>query len=119
MRGEADIFTENNTTVRNSNTPTMLDALNLESIGRNNDNQFHSQQIERTNNTTEIRNREALLTPDQPGYRDSSQQTFLGSKFHGSMRHLRALSENGLIVVSEKGQPHLFINNPHNQYGMA
>ena len=119
MRGEADIFMENNTTIRNSDTPSMLDALNLESIDRNNDNQFHSQQIERTNNTTEIRNREALLTPDQPGYRDSSQKTFLGSKFHESRRHLRALSENGLIVVSEKGQPHLFINNPHNQYGMA
>ena len=98
-----------NITERNSDTPTMLDALNLESIDRNNDNQFHSQQIERTNNTTEIRNREALLTPDQPGYRDFSQKTFLGSKFHGSRRHLRALSENGLIVVSEKGQPHLFI----------
>ena len=49
------------------------------------------------------------LTPDQPGYRESSQKTFLGSKFHGSMRHLRTLSENGLIIVSEKGEPHLFI----------
>ena len=48
-------------------------------------------------------------TPDQPGYRESSGKTFLGSSFHGSRRHLRSLSTNGLVVVSEKGEPHLFI----------
>ena len=48
------------------------------------------------------------LTPDQPGYRETGK-TFLSSNFHGSRRHLRKLSTNGLIVVSEKGNPHLFI----------
>ena len=52
---------------------------------------------------------QVILTPDQPGYKEYTGKTFLGSKFHGSRRHLRALSENGLIVVSEKGEPHLFI----------
>ena len=48
------------------------------------------------------------LSPDQPGYRETGK-TFLSSDFHGSRRHLRKLSQNGLIVVSEKGTPHLFI----------
>ena len=48
------------------------------------------------------------LTPDQPGYRETGK-TYLSSHFHGSRRHLRKLSTNGLIVVSEKGNPHLFI----------
>ena len=47
------------------------------------------------------------LTPDQPGYRETGK-TYLNSHFHGSRRHLRKLSTNGLIVVSEKGTPHLF-----------
>ena len=38
-----------------------------------------------------------------------SKKSFLGSKFHGSRRHLKSLSTNGLIVVSERGEPHLFI----------
>ena len=48
------------------------------------------------------------LTPDQPGYRETGK-TYLNSHFHGSRRHLRKLSTNGLIVVSQKGNPHLFI----------
>ena len=47
-------------------------------------------------------------TPDQPGYRETGK-SFLSSHFHGSRRHLKKLSQNGLIVVSEKGTPHLFI----------
>ena len=49
-----------------------------------------------------------VLTPDQPGYR-ATGKTFLSSEFHGSRRHLKKLSQNGLIVVSAKGPPHLFI----------
>ena len=55
------------------------------------------------NNETTI-----ALTPDQPGYR-ATGKTFLSSEFHGSRRHLKKLSQNGLIVVSAKGPPHLFI----------
>ena len=49
------------------------------------------------------------ITPDQPGYRETTSKTFLGSNFHGSRRHLRNLATNGLIIVSELGEPHLFI----------
>jgi len=49
------------------------------------------------------------ITPDQSGYRETTSKTFLGSNFHGSRRHLRNLATNGLIVVSEFGEPHLFI----------
>jgi hypothetical protein len=49
------------------------------------------------------------ITPDQPGYRETTSKTFLGSNFHGSRRHLRNLATNGLIIVSEFGEPHLFI----------
>jgi len=49
------------------------------------------------------------FTPDQSGYRETTSKTFLGSNFHGSRRHLRNLATNGLIVVSEFGEPHLFI----------
>jgi len=38
-----------------------------------------------------------------------SEKTYLGANFHGSRRHLRNLSINGLIIVSERGEPHLFI----------
>jgi len=38
-----------------------------------------------------------------------SEKTYLGANLHGSRRHLRNLSINGLIIVSERGEPHLFI----------
>jgi len=46
---------------------------------------------------------------DQPAViSKKSEKTYLGANFHGSRRHLRNLSINGLIVVSERGEPHLF-----------
>ncbi len=61
-----------------------------------------------TSNAVEDNIRRNELTPDQPGYRETGK-TYLSFHFHGSRRHLRKLSTNGLIVVSEKGNPHLFI----------
>ena len=40
---------------------------------------------------------------------DNEQSTFLPSSFHGSPRHLKLLSNNALSIVSELGEPDLFI----------
>jgi hypothetical protein len=40
---------------------------------------------------------------------DDSRKTFLSSSFHGSHRHLKKLAQEGLCVVSEYGNPTLFI----------
>ena len=88
LGGEADLH-EHET---NSNIHNIKEALNFDEFDYN-----------------EAENNNGIQSSDQPVDKECSRKTFLGSKFHGSRRHLRTLSENGLIVVSEKGQPHLFI----------
>jgi hypothetical protein len=40
---------------------------------------------------------------------NTSNRTFLSSSFHGSHRHLKKLAQEGLCVISEYGNPSLFI----------
>jgi hypothetical protein len=40
---------------------------------------------------------------------ETSNRTFLSSSFHGSHRHLKKLAQEGLCVISEYGNPTLFI----------
>jgi len=39
----------------------------------------------------------------------NSNPTFLSGSFHGGQRHLKALAMSSLIIVSDRGQPSLFI----------
>ena len=81
----------------------------MESLDDTSDyNNLGGKENERYNDETNKTVAKTVLTPDQPGYRGTGK-TFLSSEFHGSRRHLKKLSQNGLIVVSAKGPPHLFI----------
>ena len=42
-------------------------------------------------------------------FKSTSKKSFLSHTLHGSRRHLRQCATNGLVIVSEKGAPHLFI----------
>ncbi len=45
------------------------------------------------------------------GYSDEpKKETYPPSSIHGSPRHMAALAKNALVLVSEFGCPHLFIN---------
>jgi hypothetical protein len=46
---------------------------------------------------------------DADGDEGDSDRTFLSSNFHGSHRHLKKLAQEGLCVISEYGNPTLFI----------
>jgi hypothetical protein len=47
--------------------------------------------------------------PDSAGLRVGSKANFLSDSHHGSRRHLRKLATNALIIITQRGRPHLFI----------
>ena len=51
---------------------------------------------------------------DNNNAEEGSGATFLSQNFHGSVRHLKSKAKNALILVSEIGQPTLFITMTFN-----